>query len=534
MNRQNNLMKHASALFRASSWRRFELTLAAQNDYDNPYSDVEVEVVFTRPGVQSIHTWAYWDGEERFAATIAFPSPGKWSYRTSCSHTEDAGLHAQIGEVEVEAVLPDEPNALYRCGMLKPSGNGRYLQHADGEPFFWLGDTVWPAFFRAKEAEWLAYIQDRAAKGFNVVQVCLNWGGGRASDMDGNEARLLEGGERWNPAFYQGVQKKIRIANDYGLVVLLNGLYCPKGRLTEGDSIVSYENYEHYGRMLAARFNGSFVIYSPSFDAPYHEACDRQGEAIRTVTSRHLITQHPNTSPAGTAVPATEESYFEQPYLSFSMCQTGHHNGNRELVLREAEEWIRGLARKLPPKPVVNGEAFYDAGGMTPNHHPKYQGTDRDSRAAGYLSLLSGACGYTYGAYGLWNWELDPGVSHRAAMNFPSSEHMAVLARIFRSFRWWELEPASERIVHNPEAAQLRMALASSGDESLLVAYMPDQSEIDILLTIAESDSCKAAFLDPISGERHQAAAVTRSGQRLKVRAERRSEWVLLVQVGRG
>ena len=28
-------------------------------------------------------------------------------------------------------------------GDLQVSASGRYLQHADGTPFFWLGDTGW-------------------------------------------------------------------------------------------------------------------------------------------------------------------------------------------------------------------------------------------------------------------------------------------------------------------------------------------------------------------------------------------------------
>ena len=32
-------------------------------------------------------------------------------------------------------------NALYRHGILRPHKSGRFLEHADGVPFYWLGDT---------------------------------------------------------------------------------------------------------------------------------------------------------------------------------------------------------------------------------------------------------------------------------------------------------------------------------------------------------------------------------------------------------
>ena len=56
-------------------------------------------------------------------------------------------------------------------GKLVVSENHRYLQHENGTPFFWLGDTGWllPERLDRDGAE---FYLDRCAKsGFNVVQV---------------------------------------------------------------------------------------------------------------------------------------------------------------------------------------------------------------------------------------------------------------------------------------------------------------------------------------------------------------------------
>ena len=47
--------------------------------------------------------------------------------------------------------------------------NGRFFEHADGTPFFWMGDTVWYGAILSSEADWNTYLADRASKGFDVV-----------------------------------------------------------------------------------------------------------------------------------------------------------------------------------------------------------------------------------------------------------------------------------------------------------------------------------------------------------------------------
>src|SRR5215208_341646 len=55
-------------------------------------------------------------------------------------------------------------------GQLKVSDNKRFLIKGDGSPFFYLGDTAWELFHRLDREQADRYLQDRAAKGFTVVQ----------------------------------------------------------------------------------------------------------------------------------------------------------------------------------------------------------------------------------------------------------------------------------------------------------------------------------------------------------------------------
>jgi hypothetical protein len=59
---------------------------------------------------------------------------------------------------------------LNKLGNIKVTSDGRYLQYEDGTPFFWLGDTAWELFHRLTKSEIEQYLENRSAKGFNVIQ----------------------------------------------------------------------------------------------------------------------------------------------------------------------------------------------------------------------------------------------------------------------------------------------------------------------------------------------------------------------------
>jgi hypothetical protein len=65
-----------------------------------------------------------------------------------------------VSSVLLAAPLPD----------LQISSNQRFLITATGKPFFYLGDTAWELFHRLTREEAVRYLDDRAGKGFNVIQ----------------------------------------------------------------------------------------------------------------------------------------------------------------------------------------------------------------------------------------------------------------------------------------------------------------------------------------------------------------------------
>jgi len=53
---------------------------------------------------------------------------------------------------------------------LKVGENQRFLVYEDGRPFFYLGDTAWKLFHRLTREEADRYLENRAKKGFTVIQ----------------------------------------------------------------------------------------------------------------------------------------------------------------------------------------------------------------------------------------------------------------------------------------------------------------------------------------------------------------------------
>src|SRR6056297_706774 len=50
------------------------------------------------------------------------------------------------------------------------SASGHFFRNSDGSPFFYLADTVWMLFNTLTEQEARSLFEDRAAKGFTVIQ----------------------------------------------------------------------------------------------------------------------------------------------------------------------------------------------------------------------------------------------------------------------------------------------------------------------------------------------------------------------------
>jgi hypothetical protein len=467
------------------AWARWEAALHSTRTYGNPCRDVVLRVTYTGPTGQVQRTYGFWDGGDTFRIRCAFPAPGLWHWRTECSDTANAGLHAQIGTVQVTPYQGTNP--LYRHGFLRVSDSRRYLCQADGTPFLWMGDTAWVGPMKATQADWETYLADRASKHFTVIQIGpAPWWAGK-QDAAGNLSFIGEGIGQPDPAFWQAYERKVQQANEEGLFVLMVGVMEPTTRYPASVEACLF------ARQIVARLYGNFIAFSPSFDSGYRALGNEVGEAIREATHVHLITQHPGTT-TGKPVNTIAETYFDQPYLDFAGDQTGHNGGRVELCARQAMEWNLHLYHREPHKPVINLEAMYDTEGKTAFNA-------YDARSLGWRSWLSGSMGYTYGT-DLYQWKIDAAKADywRKAMSLPSSRQMTWLYEFLAGIDWWRLEPANE-LVRNPPADYLhRPVLARTSRGDLAIAFLPDGDEVTIDIS-ALSGPVMARWFDPTNGK---------------------------------
>ena len=121
-------------------WEVFETSFASARVYSNAFTEVEVDVVF-KQGERQWKVPAFWSGGNKWTVRFAPPTQGEYTYRIECTDQANPGLNGKEQTLTVGAYKGD--NRLLKHGFLRVSPDNRHFEHADGTPFFWLGDTWW-------------------------------------------------------------------------------------------------------------------------------------------------------------------------------------------------------------------------------------------------------------------------------------------------------------------------------------------------------------------------------------------------------
>lgn len=506
-------------------WGRWEQTLVAEEKAD-PKTSVTVEL--TSPDGDTRTVDAFWDGDTTWKVRFMPDHEGTWRYRTA-SEPAVAGLHDVQGAFEVRP--SQEPaNPFLRHGALRVSENGRHLVHADGTPFFWLGDTAWNGALRSTAEDWQTYLNDRREKHFTGIQfVTTQW---RAAYGSADSLVAYTGFDdiEINPAFFKRIDERIDAINDAGLLaapVLLWTLGEPDqnpGKLPEDQAI-------RLARYLVARYGAHHVMWILAGDENYSGETGarwpRIGRAVFDTPHHAPVTLHPQ------GMQWHFDEFADEDWLDVIIYQSGHGDDAATLAWMQtgppAQKW-----NQEPARPVINSEPPYE-------DHVAYQSrqphTAYNVRRAVYWSLLNApTAGVTYGAHGIWSWESEPAVplNHPGAglarpwseaMNFEGSTHMKHAAELFTSIDWWTLEPAPDLIAHQPgtddPAAFIGAARSSSGD--LAILYLPVGGEV-LLNTDRIDPGLEASWFDPREGT-YTAAEPSSTGA---YTAPNSQDWVLL------
>jgi len=453
---------------------RWEQRLVSSQSYSNPFSDVTLSVEYTGPGGRTITSLGFWDGGNAFKIRCAFPEAGTWTYRTTCSDASNAGLHAQTGTVTVSAYAGGNP--LYAHGFLQVSANRRHLEHADGTPFLWMGETLWGGTVWLSESGWKDAIDILRSDRFTVLQTNF----ARKAEADTN-GETPWSGDRWNVSFMQKLDRMFDYANDQGLYLFVNGLIDLKW-----DRGITGASFERMLKMIAARYFSHYVSYSSSMDDGFSAEHNEANTFLDVVTDRHLLSQHAGSTdpypPYGNLWTALQ--YYDEPYEDYVMVETG---GHMPWFFNPGEPSIISLYHHSPPKPLVNGEAGYEG-------EPGI--TAEDGARWAWATFLSGGCGFTHGTH-LWN-ARDANLAEWGALRGKS--YMRNATHFFMDVDGGRaLIPRPDLVLNQPGAWNDGMPVGVTGNLSKLVAHLPTGGTIELDLSELPA-ATSFEWYDPLAG----------------------------------
>src|SRR3546814_573719 len=124
--------------------------------------------------------------------------------------------------------------------QLKVSENGHFLEYQNGDPFFWLGDTAWELFHRLDRKEAALYLENRAEKGFTVIQavVLAEFDGLHTPNAYGDTPLTEDDPTRPNEAYFKHVDYIVRKASRLGLFIGMLPTWGDKVRSEEHTSVL--------------------------------------------------------------------------------------------------------------------------------------------------------------------------------------------------------------------------------------------------------------------------------------------------------
>lgn len=492
-----------------------EITLNSSKRYTDPFNEIEINVIFTEPAGRTLQIPAFWSSNYTWRFRYASAVLGLHRFITECNDVNNADLHQITGEVDIFAYTGYNP--LLRHGPLRIAEDHRHFSHADGTPFFWLGDTWWMGL--TKRLSWPEQFKkladDRKNKGFNVVQIVA----GLYPDMPAFDERgANEAGFPWqqdyagiNPDFFDAADRRIMHLVAQGIVPCILGSW--------GFHLpwLGTEKMQQHWRYIIARWGALPVVWAASGEQtmPWYLSENKKNESvllrrewtkvIRYIRQadgfQRLMTTHPQCS--------ARESVDDPDLLDFEMQQTGHRNPTELHAAKASTGW-----HTKPIMPIINAEARYEALGITPAV------TTRDARQAFWAHLLNSGCaGHTYGANGVWQvneaekpFGKSPGGNNWGdlpwdeAMQLPGSSQLGAAKRFLQQLPWHTLEGMSKPKSRFASLLSLltrstsAVAAAASADGTIALYYLLYKNPIVINLDKFSAE-VYACWVDPANGD---------------------------------
>lgn len=374
---------------------------------------------------------------------------------------------------------------------LRASPDGRFLLDARGNPFLIKGESAWLALANLTEAEQEAYLADRAAKGFNLVEIMLfNHGYTEApnptppANRRGEEPFLkAKDFATPNDAYFDRAVAFVDRAAAHGLAVLLAPVYLgydggPEGWWEELNAPANTRAVcAAFGRYLGSKFRDRKNLvwlaggdFSPPAGSEGEARHREILEGIREAGASQPWTGHWNFEHVGGI--STDEALFAPDMALNGVYQ--YANTYRFA----ARAW-----EVTPPRPVFLLESAFE------REHGKSR--LQPFRKAWWWAMSSGGSGVVWGNSFLWMCESTRGryralygdsdgtlSSWAEELDSPGTHEALYLHAFFEGIAWQRLVPAGvgglpELVRSGQGSGSRHIAVAASREGDLLVAYLP-------------------------------------------------------------
>jgi hypothetical protein len=402
------------------------------------------------------------------------------------------------------AAFPDRSRADdFRHGNLMVSPDGRFLMHADGAPFFYLGDTAWELFHRLSIQDSERYLEDRARKQFNVVQaaVLAELDGLNTPNAEGEKPLLDDDPSRPNEAYFRHVDAVVDMARQKGLYIGMLPTWGDKvvKAWGVGPVVFNAQTARTYGRFLGNRYrdrpNIIWILGGDRDASGYEQVWREMAAGLREGDGgRHLITYHPSGDRG------SSEWFQHDAWLAFNLEQSGH--GHRD---GPNYEMIAKDYNLTPTKPVIDGEPRYE-------NHPVAWRPDElgwfdayDVRQAAYWAVFAGAAGHTYGCNDIWQFKTS--VSHpmslargewTGSLNLPGAGQMQYLRRLIESRPYFSRFPDQSLLPAMQSEGADHMQV-TTGDGYAFI-YFPSGKPAAVVFDRVSKGTVRAWWFDPRTG----------------------------------
>lgn len=389
---------------------------------------------------------------------------------------------------------------------LRVSASGRHLQCVDGTPFFYLGDTAWELFHRLNREEATRYLEDRARKGFNVIQAVV------LAEIDGLAvpnpygALPLEDMDpaRPNAEYFAHVDFVVERAGSLGLRV---GLVPGWGKYwkTGEENIFTPANAHAFGRFLGRRYRDRPIIWILGGDqnvvtSEERATIDSLAAGLREGDGgAHLITFHPR-GPG-----QSSRQVHDAPWLDFHMSQSSHAARNHDTGLYAEHDLSLS-----PLRPTLDGEPRYESipvGFYLRDHNRLDRFDDADVRQAAWWSVTAGACGHTYGDNNIWQmWQpgrtpaVQANIPWYEALDHPGARQMGLMRRFMEANAFHTLVPDQTLIADGPANGPAKIRAMRAPDGSRVIVYSPRGESFTLDQSVMKAAYVRQSWFDPRYG----------------------------------